>query len=246
MEMIEAGKKNSNLMFWKLIFPAVAFVGVLVTDHWFFSGVMLAPTCNFIMLAILSMRLKPVPMFCWAVAFLCSTLFVLMFPDFAMKGAVDVHANIFIRSIGAVTGAVLAVYLCIHRARLMKDHGQMLQLLKRMPVPFVLSDEHGEILFINEQASALLKVTNKDAVGDSYFSLLENVAEKGTSIQRYLSVFDTKSSQELVSKFRPRTNSGVLLDGHSILVETAGLRRMVTIISPSQNDMPAVSPTAAI
>jgi PAS domain-containing protein len=191
------------------------------------------------------MRLKPVPMTLWAVAFLCSTLFVLMFPDFAMKGAVDVHANMFIRSIGAVTGAVLAVYLCIHRARLVKDHGQMLQLLKRMPVPFVLSDEHGEILFINEQAAALLKVASKDAVGDSFFSLLENVAEKGTSIQRYLSVFDTKSSQELVSKFRPRTNPDVLFNGHSILVETAGLRRMVTIISPAQDDAPAVSPTAA-
>jgi PAS domain-containing protein len=245
MEMIEARKKNSNSRFWNLVFPTVALVGVLVTDHIFFSGVMLTPTCNFIMLAILSMRLKPAPMFFWAAMFLCSTLFVLMFPEFAMKGPMDAHANMFIRSIGATTGAALAVFLCIHRSRLTKDHGQMLQLLKRMPVPFVLSDEHGEILFINEQASALLKVTNKDALGDSFFSLLENVAEKGTSIQRYLSVFDTKSSQELVSKFRPRTNPDALFNGHSILVETAGLRRMVTIISPSQDDAPVVSPAAA-
>jgi PAS domain-containing protein len=234
MEMNEASKSNKSPVFWSFVFPVVALAGVLTVDHYYFSGVMLSPTCNFIALSILALRLKPRAMIFWALTFLSSTLFVLSHPEFAMQGALDTRANLFVRSIGAVTGALLALFLCVHRARLIKDHQQMLQLLERMPVPFVLSDEHGEVVFINEQASLLLNVEGKEAVGDSFFSLLENIAEKGKSIQGYLSVFDTKSSQELVGKFRPRTNPDILLNGHSMLVETAGSRRMVTILSRVQ------------
>jgi hypothetical protein len=97
-----------------------------------------------------------------------------------------------------------------------------------MPMQFVIQFFHPPIFHSPSPLSAFILPEQP------FFSLLENIAEKGKSIQGYLSVFDTKSSQELVGKFRPRTNPDILLNGHSMLVETAGSRRMVTILSRVQ------------
>ena len=120
---------------------------------------------------------------------------------------------------------------------LKEEHDQILHLLRHMPVPFVLSSENATVLFINEQASKMLNVTDKEARGTQFFSLLEDVTEKkGSAVGRYLSVFDLKSSEELVSKFRPCANKDTVLNGCSILVENAGLRRMVTVISTVKDE----------
>ena len=232
MEMTATKNSARNPIFWNLIYPLAGLAGVLAVDHFYFTGVMLTPAGNFIMMAILALRLKPATMIFWAVAFVASTLFVLMNPDFVMKGRMDFHANVFVRGIGAMTGASLAVFLCIQRGRLIQDHEQMLAVLSKMPVPLVLSDENGDVLFVNLQASALLKVTDEEARGDSFFSLLESTTQKGTAVQRYLAIFDSRKTTEIEDTYRPRKSPGEIFHGQSILVETAGTKRMVTIFSP--------------
>jgi len=235
--MNKDGIVNPCPVFWALIFPMLAFVAVPAINHYFLPGVVFTPACNFIVTAILSLRLKPWPMFFWAAAFLCSTLFVVMHPEYVIVGPIVANTtSSYIRFVGWGTGAVLAVLLSIHRAWLLKDQSQMLYLLRHMPVPFVVSSENGKVLFINEQASKLLNVTDQDVQGAQFFSLVEDVTgKKGTAVSRYLSVFDSKSQGELVSKLRPCANQEAILVGRSILVENAGLRRMVTVLS-SENE----------
>lgn len=119
----------------------------------------------------------------------------------------------------------------------------MLELLDQMPMPFLLSDENGEVVFVNDRAVELLNISKESVMGDSIFSLLENIGEKGNSIQRYLAVMDSKSKEKIITKYRPRTKPGVVIDGESLVVEAGGLRRMVTMLSPVKSDAakPAVS-----
>ena len=243
MEILKQRKRVLHPHFWNIFFPAVVFPSVLAVDHFFITGVILTPVCNIIVIAILALKAKPWPMAFWCVLSVGLSIFTLTHPHFVRADVLNPIATTFTRSISAIAGGLMGLMLCIHRSYLNKDFDNMLELLDQMPMPFLLSDENGEVVFVNDRAVELLNISKESVMGDSIFSLLENIGEKGNSIQRYLAVMDSKSKEKIITKYRPRTKPGVVIDGESLVVEAGGLRRMVTMLSPVKSDAakPAVS-----
>ena len=234
--MIGFSAKNKSSVLWWLILPSIAFFGIPVIDHYFLPSVIFTPTCNFIVIAILALRLNPWPTVFWAIAFLSSTLFVLLHPGFFISTPLDFYTNTYIRGFGWVTGTILAVILSFHRAGLMKDNDEMLHLLRHLPMPFVLSGKDGAVLFINEQALEMLNVTGGIARGTNFFSLVEDpTVKKGWAEGRYQNLFTSKNKEELVSKFRPCAHLDKMVIGRSILLENAGEQRVLTIFASSKD-----------
>ena len=64
------------------------------------------------------------------------------------------------------------------------------------------------------------------------FSLVEDITvKKGWTIGRYLNLFNSNNKEELISKFSPCSNRDKKLMGHSILLESAGEQRVLTVFS---------------
>lgn len=117
-------------------------------------------------------------------------------PGFSQSpGPINLVLTAETRSIGAVVGGVIAALLCANRWKAARSHDQLVALVKRLPVPFVLSDKNGTLLYISEEAGKLMNLTSAEAVGQSYFALLFNLSEKGASIQRYVSLLDSRSAR---------------------------------------------------
>ena len=95
-----------------------------------------------------------------------------------------------------------------------------------------MSDGNGENhILINKLASQLLGVQDRRVEGESYFSLLTDINKKGDCIQKYLEIFDTKSSREHPIDLKPQYNPGAQLHGTLIPSDGEGGRYIITIIS---------------
>ncbi len=140
------------------------------------------------------------------------------------------------------SGGSFSVLLCFRHLKSVRKSEQLNLLVREIPIPFVLSDGNGEIVFMNTQAAQLLGMRGKKTEGDSYFSLLTDSNQKGNAIQKYLEVFDASLPQEAVIELKPKNNPGAILRGTLMQADGSNDRYLITIISepnPSASDSSA-------
>jgi len=196
VEILNSSPKSRSRFFNDVTIPAGVLFGIIIFDHYFLPGATITPVCNFLAMGILALYLRPRLMIFWACCFAASSIFMLNKPAFSQQGPFDKKLTAESRSIGAVTGAVIAVLLCANRSKASRSHAQLVALVKRLPVPFVLSDKNGTLLYISEDAGRLMNIPPGEAVGQDYFSLLFNLSEKGAAIQKYVGLLDSTDNRE--------------------------------------------------
>ena len=221
--------QNPHLKYWGI--PGGLLALLVLYDRFFIPGASITPICGFIILALLAFILPPVPMIFWACVYSLAAVFVIYRPDLFRPGPPDHELIQKIRSLGMFAGASVSVLLCFNLLKVARKNEQLSLLVKEIPVPFVLSDCNGEIILINNQAAQLLGVPGRKIEGDSYFSLLTDINQKGDYIQKYLQLFDAKSPQELTIELKPRNNPGMALHGTLIPADGGSNRYLITIIS---------------
>jgi hypothetical protein len=221
--------QNPFLKNWLL--PAVLLAGIMLFDFHFLPGANITPVCGFLILAVLAFILPPAPMILWACVYSCAVVFTIYNPDIFRSGPPDHQLIHKIRSVSVLLGASFAVVLCFNRLKACKKSEQLNLLVSEIPVPFVLSDGNGEIILMNMQASRLLGVPGRKIEGESYFSLLTDAQQKGNAIQKYLEIFDAKSTREISIELKPQNNPGVVLNGTVIPADGDRNRYLITIIS---------------
>src|ERR1700677_314218 len=221
--------QNPILKNWVL--PAGLLAAILIFDFYFLPNATITPVSSFLILAVLAFVLPPVSMIFWACAYTFGAVYVVYHPEYFRPGPPNYALMHEIRSIGLAAGGVFSVLLCFYRLKDSRRSEQLNLLVREIPVPFVLSDGNGEIIFMNTQAADLLGVRDRKAEGDSYFSLLTDVNEKGNAIQKYLEIFDARVQREYSIELKPKNNHGVTLNGKAIPVDGSASRYMITIIS---------------
>jgi PAS domain-containing protein len=232
VDILNISEKPGSRFLKVAAIPACVLFGIIVADHYFLRGATITPTCNFLAMGIFALYLHPRLMVFWACCFACSSLFMLNRPAFSQPGPFDKVLTTDSRSIGTVVGAVVAVLLCTNRWKASKSNAQLVTLVKRLPVPFVLSDKNGTLLYISDEAGHLMNVPPKEAAGQSYFALLFNLSEKGASIQRYVNLLDSAENKESIIELRLLSCPEKSWRGILMPVDLEVGRCLITVIEP--------------
>lgn len=223
------GRAMSLYGTWLL--PGCALAGVLLFDLNFMPGAMLTPTFTLLAMAFMGFFLEPVPMIVWAIAYSVAAVYTVYHPDIFMPGPRNYSQIYAIRTIGEVAAAVMAIGLCFHRTKGMRKGAQLDLLVREVPVPLVLSDVNGEIIFMNRLAAEMIGVELGMAEGNSYFTLLTDENKKGAFIQQYLGMFDATTPKKTSIELKPKNFGGKTLRGVLIAVDGRVGRSLITIIS---------------
>ena len=94
-----------------------------------------------------------------------------------------------IRSVSVGLAGVLAIWAAFQRSKLVVHAGEVEAILEKLPLPWVLSDEFGNINQISPKALQMLSLDSSLIVGTSYFSIFTPQEDKGELIRRYLDLF---------------------------------------------------------
>jgi hypothetical protein len=232
VDILDPSPKTGSRFFEVVLLPAAVLLGVIIIDHFFLRGVTITPVCNFLAMGIFALYLKPRQMVFWAFCFTLSSFYMLSNTGFSQQAPVDKALTFETRSFGAVVGAVVAVLLCGNREKASKSHTQLAALVKRLPVPFVLSDKNGTLLYISEEAGRLMNIPPEEAAGQSYFALLFNLTEKGAAIQRYVNLLDSVESKESSIELRLLSCPEKSWGGTLMPVDLQMGRCLITVIEP--------------
>jgi hypothetical protein len=233
VDILNASPNAGSRFLKEAVIPGGVLVGIIIVDHFFLPGVTVTPVCNFLMMGILALYLRPRWMVFWACCFTCSSLFMLNKPGFSQRqGPANKMLTAETRSVGSVVGGIIAALLCINRAKAFRSHSQLVALVKRLPVPFVLSDKNGTLLYISEEAAQLMDMSPAEAVGQSYFALLFNLSEKGAAIQRYVNLLDSAESRESSIELRLMSCPEKSWRGTLMPVDLQTGRCLITVIEP--------------
>lgn len=154
-------------------------------------------------------------------------------PTFSVQGPASVRLTIETRSAGTLVGATIVILLCVNRCKAVRSNMQLAALVKRLPLPFVLSDSNGTLLFASEEAARLINIPQQEIVGLSYFELLMNATNKGATIQSYMDVIDAPTPTEATIDLKIANCPGKFWKGLLIPIELYHMKRLITVITPS-------------
>jgi len=98
-----------------------------------------------------------------------------------------------VRSASVGIAGALAAWAAAQRGRIINHSMEVETILRTLPVPWILSDESGNITRISDKALHLVSSPAENVVGVSYFSFLSPAEGKGEFIRRYLDAFNSAS-----------------------------------------------------
>jgi len=224
------------------ILPALALALIVLADTYLVRQTTITPLGCTVLMAILALWLRPLPLSAWAIINFFAVFFMLR------NGASNPEARILTSSAMAwtlvtrCTGFLLVssvmIMLSIHRQQLKRAYSETLRILKNLPMPIIVSEGSGTIVFLNDRATDLLGLTNAKGIGLSYFSLLLHQDGTGTNFKKYVELIEKRGSNTSQIKIRTRNNPTKLLKGILVGIDTNRGRQLITVVA----DNPAISP----
>jgi len=179
-----------------LVIPLVYLILVLVLDF-FTPHSTITPLFAIIGLLVFSFGMAPGLMLFWACFYSLVVVSIFLDPSFfhllnRESPAGDEFTG-YVRSATFLVGATLAILLCIVQSRLKQSNLGLIQMLEKLPIPVITSDQDGKIHFANLRAASILGLSSKDLEGKSYFDILADKDRQGATIAAYLRIFQSQS-----------------------------------------------------
>ena len=172
-------------------------------DHWialFYLGALIlaelktpeviSPLMSVLAFGFFALRMKPRFVVLWSLPYTAVSYYYLLQDGSTSED----RATAYIRCGTLLLAVIGAVLLSRNRSRVAESFLQTLTILEKLPVPVVLSDASGCIVFMNDDALKLLEVTPEEVLGSSYFTFMAE-GERGRAIQQYLDMVDSKQCQ---------------------------------------------------
>ena len=135
-----------------------------------------------------------------------------------------------IRAISVFLAGILAMWAAYQRVKLVLHAREVEAILKNIGLPWILSDESGNVSQISPRAQELLSLDASLILGLSYFSIFSPMEGKGELIRRYLDLFAPQAVPihvSLASKTSDRRFRAALSP-----LEFPGGKRVLTILDP--------------
>ncbi|MEI8343049.1 MAG: PAS domain-containing protein, partial [Verrucomicrobiota bacterium] len=205
------------------VLPSLAIILVILTDTYLITETAVTPLGCTILLTILAMYMRPWPLAIWAVICVAIVFCTLKYgfnADMSKIGMRATNWTATVRTFGSIVVGAALVILSIHRQKLHQSHDEILEMLTKFPVPVIVSDASGSIVFLNERAGHLLEISPEEGVGLSYFELLLHQNGKGANIKKYVELIDSPHSEATEINIRTRNRPTKLLKGMLVSADT--------------------------
>ena len=148
-----------------------------------------SPLISMLCFAYFAHRMRPWPVAGWVCVFSVTSLFFLFNPE--EPGKLIDHVTVYIRFATICVGGLGTILLSDRRIRIAESFLQSVNILEKLPVPVIVSDAHGCVIFMNNDALTLLDTTADAVRGATYFSFV-SAEEKGRTVQKYFEFVDSK------------------------------------------------------
>ena len=135
-----------------------------------------------------------------------------------------------VRAISVFLAGILAMWAAYQRVKLVLHAREVEAILKNIALPWILSDESGNVSQISPRALELLSLDASLILGLSYFYIFSPMEGKGELIRRYLDLFHPQAipiQVSLASKTSARTYRATLSP-----LEFPGGKRVLTTLDP--------------
>ncbi len=178
------------------LLPLLALVVILVVDR-IVGSVLLAPTLDIFLLAVLAVRLEPKVVTRWFVITSLVTFYSLNDNAGFPAGPDFPPGTVTVRSISFLASGLLAVTMNRYLFSLNENNRHLVDMLHELPCPVVVSDAAGELLFSNRKAAEMLKRNEQELTGESFFSLFTSSERQGNTIQSYIKLTEEEQPREI-------------------------------------------------
>lgn len=126
----------------------------------------------------------------------------------------------------------MAIYLAYYRTDTERTLARLRTILGKLPVPVVLSDASGNIVYANDAMTSVLPQGPSDITGKSYFNFFLTDRMKGKSIRSYFDLFETDANGIYELEVGP-FDSGKKMNAQLICLGTGKQRVMITVLQTS-------------
>ena len=178
------------------LLPLVAQVVIIIVDR-LVGSVLLAPTLNIFLLAVLAVRLEPRVVTQWFISTSLVTIYSLndnagfpVEPEFS-------PGTVAVRSFSFIASGALAVAMNRYLFKINQHNRHLVEMLHELPCPVVVSDAAGALLFSNRKASEMLQKDEQDLLGQSFFAFFVSSEQRGNAIQSYMRLTDEDQPREV-------------------------------------------------
>jgi PAS domain S-box-containing protein len=201
----------------------------------------ITPLFGIIGLLVLSFCITPRVMTFWAAFYSMTVVAIFMNPmlfHLLNRDAPESDGlTPLVRSATFVVGAIISTLFCRVQYRLKLSNFGLNQMLEKLPVSVITSDQDGRIHFANKSAAALVGLSSKDLRGMLFFDLFADKDRQGATIADYLRRFSSPHVEEaLLLKCR-----GTNYMGSTRVLDTSSPILLMIILSRDENSGLATS-----
>ncbi len=165
-------------------FALLGLLAILAADQCV-KGVTITPPLVLVVAGYLALKMRPRALFFWAIGYSAAAIYMIYLDR--VNWAVEARdVRFVIRLVWVVAGSGVALGLCFYRTQLENSYLQLRSIMEKIPIPFVVSDDSGNIISVNDEAARICNASIAEMTGDSYFKYFGIGKTKGDSIRRYM------------------------------------------------------------
>jgi PAS domain-containing protein len=227
-KMFQQQKEDEPLL-WRYLLPALMLPGIAWLDS-IISQVILAPFLSLLCLLILALKLRLKTLCYWLVLYAGFVFYVLYQAQSGIEPLMN-EATAVVRGASFCLSSLVVYLVCRQREALGGSAHSLLKLVATLPVPVILSDESGLVLFANAQARNKLKIENEaEQLTRTYFQWFSSPNQQGQFIARYLAFMEKGGDVSSPVMLVLREEKEVILNSQWQVLQLSNQRIMITVV----------------
>lgn len=217
-----------------LVLPVLFTLAILVLEQETSTAITVTPMLSMILMLLLAFRLGPWQLIPFVIAFTGAIYVSIHYMQpFDALSLVD-WVRMGLRVGSFLVASALAVLFSKSRCEAKARQDQTVAILTTLPMPVVISDALGSVIFANDEAVEFLKIPRGKLLGASYSRLLMTQQDEGTAMRDYIKFF-RNTPEALLARdrgFRLAINDGTPHDVEArfICLGQGEARYMVTVL----------------
>jgi len=234
MQPIQSSSGTETKFSRDFLFPGLFLALITLADNYLIPQTTVTPLGCTILLTILAMYMRPNLLAFWGVVCLIAVFYHLQFGsnmDLDRRGLPVSEWMVAVRTMGSMVMTSALITLSYHRQKLSHHNNETVAILTKLPMPVLLSDDEGTILFMNNRAAEMLDLTSEQGVGMNYFELLLYQSAKGEMIKKYVDLIDASDTDSIDINIRLRNRPTKLLKGMLVSLKTRSGPQIITLIT---------------
>jgi PAS domain-containing protein len=182
----------------------------------------------------LSFRLPPARLLLWSCIYGVLVLCVFTRANMFQPDQWQSWLKLMLRMSFFATACALGILYSKARQDLNKSLGWVVDVLGKMPVPLIVSDAAGYVVYANEEAGAFFRVSSLEIEGKRFVDLFMPDVEEGKAMRFYVEMFEDFSALAQQTNLGARGGVEKSVPARMMCMGVGSDRRLVTLLLPSR------------